>query len=159
MCDDDDQLKLFHLFILNQFHQLKSFSQNSPIKEDCIARLFFILMNAFFSIKKKHANPYRAKVCKWYFSQMAAIRAWFLMALLVSICLVKENNAESLGYGALKRDNIPCGPGHEHNCHSEQTEPYERGCSETERCRGGEGKWSCWKFVASSTSAKSRMSC
>ena len=68
---------------------------------------------------------------------MAAIRAWLLIVLLACVCFAKENNATDLGYGTLKRgDGVPCGPGHEKDCHPHpSTGTYRRSCSKLEHCR------------------------
>lgn len=68
---------------------------------------------------------------------MAAIRAWLLIVLLACICLAKENNAGSIDYGTIRKgDGVPCGPGHQQNCHPQPAEPYKRSCSKIEGCRG-----------------------
>ncbi|XP_038979704.1 receptor protein kinase TMK1-like isoform X1 [Phoenix dactylifera] len=69
---------------------------------------------------------------------MAAVRAWLLMALLASICLVKENNAEDIGYGTIGKGGgeVHCGVGHKGNCRPHEAAPYHRPCEKKDGCRG-----------------------
>ncbi|XP_038979703.1 uncharacterized protein LOC120109940 [Phoenix dactylifera] len=70
--------------------------------------------------------------------KMAAVRAWLLMALLASICLVKENNAEDIGYGTIGKGggDVHCGVGHKGNCRPHEAAPYHRPCEKKDGCRG-----------------------
>merc|ERR1711874_698154 len=70
--------------------------------------------------------------------KMAAVRAWLLMALLASICLVKENNAEDIDYGTIGKGGgeVHCGVGHKGNCRPHEAAPYHRPCEKKDQCRG-----------------------
>lgn len=58
--------------------------------------------------------------------------------LLVSFYMIEITNANYIGYGPLKGDVSPgCGPKHPELCRSVPANPYQRGCTKIDRCRGG----------------------
>ncbi|ESQ51878.1 hypothetical protein EUTSA_v10017504mg [Eutrema salsugineum] len=59
----------------------------------------------------------------------------FALALIAIICIVmNKTEAESIGSGAMSKDEMGCNPP---NCHKQQANPYKPGCDPIERCRGG----------------------
>jgi len=62
-----------------------------------------------------------------------------IVILFVSIDMIEITNAiHYIGYGPLKRNrNLGCSPTHPKLCKLVPANPYDRGCSPINRCRGG----------------------
>ncbi|KAG0460791.1 hypothetical protein HPP92_020719 [Vanilla planifolia] len=72
---------------------------------------------------------------------MAGGGAALLILLVIAGCLVGDGRAgRYINYDPLRKDTVPCSKRSEaqmNNCRPQPAEPYERGCSKLEMCRGG----------------------